>query len=414
MIDPHTPRWSMLVASLIAAGACGDDTEPRPAAEQASPSPAEPAPAPPPAATEDVPERRVELALGGAHSCVLNDDGRVRCWGSHQYGQLGTASIATGPGARSVAPVVVDDIHDAVRVESGHFHACAIHADGAVSCWGHGGFGQLGTAGSEDRTTPARVALPEPAVELALGEGHTCARLASRRVACWGRNDFGQLGDGTREARPAPAVVPELGDVAALGAGRDHACALLRDGTVACWGAGYEGQLGTSDRIDERDRPAAVPGLRAVRSLAIGSAHGCALDESGAVACWGRNDGRQVGNGAGGEPADVARAAARVAGVENVSAVAAGARHTCALLATGTIRCWGYNGFGQLGDGTDEEREGVVEVAGVTGATSVELGVRHGCALGRDGAILCWGRNHEGQLGDGTTEARHAPVRVQL
>jgi alpha-tubulin suppressor-like RCC1 family protein len=430
MLDSRTLRRSLLAVSLLAAAACGDDAEPRPAPERASPPPGEPPRAPPEPATDPVPARRAELALGGAHSCVLAPDGRVRCWGSHQYGQLGTASIAPGPGARSAAPVVVDDVLDAVRIEGGHFHSCAVRADGGVSCWGHGGFGQLGTGATEDRNRPVRVALPEPAIELALGEGHTCARLASRRVACWGRNDFGQLGDGTRESRSTPTIVAELAGVAAIGAGRDHACALLRDGTVACWGAGYEGQLGTGGRTDGHDRPAAVPGLRDVRAIAIGSAHGCALDEGGAVACWGRNDGRQIGNGGGGEPADVVRAPLRVSGVDNVTALAAGARHTCARLAGGAIRCWGYNGFGQLGDGSDEEREGSVEVTGVAGATSIDLGVRHGCARvdpgaalaeGAEGprttthaAIFCWGRNHEGQLGDGTTEARHAPVRVQL
>ena len=411
----HTLGWWVLVVSTSALAACGDDdAAERPSPERSSPRAETTVVEPPAPAGEPVPERRAELALGGAHSCVLNDDGRVRCWGSHQYGQLGTASIAAGPGARSMVPVVVDDVLDAVRIDSGHFHSCAIHVDGAVSCWGHGGFGQLGTGAADDQSAPARVTLPEPAVALALGEGHSCARLASRRVACWGRNDFGQLGDESSEPRLAPAIVPQLGDVVAIGAGRDHTCALRRGGTVVCWGAGYEGQLGTGDRVDSRNHPAPVPGLASVQAIAIGSAHGCALDESGAVACWGRNDGRQIGDGTGGEPADVARAPVRVAGIEGARSIAAGARHTCALLEAGTIRCWGYNGFGQLGDGSDEEREGPVEVTGLTGATGLALGVRHGCAFGPEGAIFCWGRNHEGQLGDGTTEARHAPVRVEL
>jgi len=107
-------------------------------------------------------------------------------------------------------------------------------------------------------------------------------------------------------------------------------------------------------------------------------------------------------------------APAPVRGIEGAVEIAAAARHTCARLASGVVRCWGYNGFGQLGDGSDEERETPVDVSGIDDAVGLAVGVRHGCVLRRSGGVACWGRNHEGQLGDWTTEARHAPVAVRL
>lgn len=395
--------------------ACGDDDDTEPAEGDPPTAVEESAPEEPqePVAPEReaVPEPRPQLALGATHGCELQAQGSVRCWGSHRFGQLGAASPVPGPAATRVVPVVVGGLSDAVRIAAGSFHTCALRAEGQVVCWGHGGFGQLGVAGDEDRVQPAQVALDEPAVEIAAGEGHTCARLATRRVACWGRNTFGQLGDETEGGRHEALVVDGVEDAVGIALGRDHSCALIDGGEVRCWGAGFEGQLGDGERSERRHTPRAVPGLEPARELVSGSGHVCViLSEGGAVSCWGRNDSGQVGDGEGGDPADVTLSPARVAGMGDVVELGAGARFTCARREDGEVLCWGYNGFGQLGDGTEDARPGPTAVAELPDATELAAGARHACARIADGTLRCWGRNHLGQVGREPGDPELSPV----
>ena len=239
--------------------------------------------------------------------------------------------------------------------------------------------------------TAGRATRAATAVKITAGGGHTCAITSDDRVECWGANTHGQLGNGSTINSPSPVEVPDLGgDVGSVAAGGAHTCALTSGGAVKCWGYNGYGQLGDGSTID-RLTPVDVVGLTTgVSSISAGSEHTCAVLSSGGVKCWGDNSSGKLGDGTRTRrvtPVDVA-------GLSDAVAVAAGDNHTCALTGSGGVKCWGDNSDGQLADAddTDMEHSTPVDVAGLTGViTAVAAGSNHTCALTATGGVTCWG-----------------------
>lgn len=299
----------------------------------------------------------------------------------------------------------------ALQVEAGESHTCAVLRDGSLQCWGLNANGRLGDGTTLPRAVPTPVASLSGVQEVAAGN-HTCARLANGSVHCWGPNDFGQLGDGTTSSgRRLPEPVSGLAGALGLAAGMDHTCSHLVDGSVRCWGANGSGQLGDGT-TSSRDLPTIVTtatgDLMGVVELAAGAAHSCARLADGTVACWGSNERGQLGDGTFAER----RSATAVPALADVVELVAGSEHTCARLADGTARCWGTNGTSQLGDGTTTLRANPTPVSTLAGAAALAAGTFHSCAALSDGGARCWGRNGFGQLGDGTTFDRSTPAVV--
>ncbi len=227
------------------------------------------------------------------------------------------------------------------------------------------------------------VALPSPvqaqaAVTIATGGAHTCARFADGSVKCWGRNDVGQLGIGTTTGPEfcivgtvfgsacsfTPVSVTGISIVTALATGGAHTCALLADGTVRCWGANFSGQLGNGT-FTASSTPVLVSGLTSATAVTAGGIHTCALLADGSVKCWGSDSHGQLGNGAPLDPFSLSSTPLPVSGITTATAVAGGRAHTCALLADGTVRCWGDNDGGQLGNRTTARSSTPVPVVAI-------------------------------------------------
>ncbi len=259
-----------------------------------------------------------------------------------------------------------------VAVAAGDYHSVAVKDVGGVKTvwtWGDNGSGRLGDGTHEDKYTPVQVTggLAD-IVGVTAGGSHTVALKDDGTVWAWGDNSDGQLGDGTNVDRYTPVqVVMELGGdpltgVAAISAGGGHTIALKEDGTVWAWGNNYDGQLGDGTHGSENNRYTPV----------------------------------QVVMELGGDP------------LAGVSAVAAGGGHTIALKGDGTVWTWGDNGSGQLGDGTNVDRytpvQVVMEIGGnpLTGVAAISAGGGHTIALKENGTVWTWGYNYYGQLGDGT------------
>jgi alpha-tubulin suppressor-like RCC1 family protein len=290
--------------------------------------------------------------------------------------------------------------NDAVAVHAGFSHACTVRDAGDVVCWGSNSHGQVGTGTlSEAVIFPVQVSgLPSRVTRLATGTRHTCALMDSGAVWCWGDNDDGELGDGTTAGRARPAAVSGLGGgVISVVAGQ-HTCALTDSGGVRCWGRNAVGQVGDGTTTS-RTTPVGVSGLASgVVALAAGQSHTCALLSSGTVRCWGSNGSGRLGDGtttARHTPVDVS-------GLTGVVAIGAGDDFTCALLASGSVRCWGDNTLGQLGDGSylGEARTTPVMVEDLVGVDAIAVGSTHACVLA-SGGVRCWGHDTAGQLGDG-------------
>ena len=357
------------------------------------------------------------IAAGLVHTCGVGDDGRVSCWGANDQGQLGDGTlVGTGPLSFKSDFVMVSGIANATQVVAGDEHSCALLATGQVWCWGANGQGQLGDGTTTRRLTPVQVSGLSGVKSLTAGKEHTCAVFSGGGVRCWGANAFGQLGDGTTTRRTTPVPVVGADNVTSVAAGARHTCARRADGTARCWGNNAGGRLG-NDTTTSSNVPVDVVGFGATTSTAVavtsGFDHTCALRPDGTVQCWGSNDSNQLGV----ISVTTRTTPVTVANLSEVVQVSAGNGFTCALLASGAVRCWGSNRLGQLGDNAMGNRARVLDpdvaVSGITSATHIAAGGNHACARLADGTVRCWGGNNLGQVGNGSTTTRLiAPVTV--
>jgi alpha-tubulin suppressor-like RCC1 family protein len=300
-----------------------------------------------------------------------------------------------------------------VVIAAGDYHTCSLLQDGTVQCWGENDNGQLGTgmAGGE-QPTPQAVPGLSNVIALSAGGYHTCALQQGGTVQCWGYNDDGELGTGMPGGdQSVPQMVFGLSDVIALSAGRYHTCALQQGGAVQCWGSNSDGQLGMGMIGGIQSQPQPVPGLSGVITLSSGAYHTCALQQGGTTQCWGENEDGQLGTGVAGGDQSMPQT---VVGLSNAVALSAGGYHTCALQSGGAVQCWGENWDGQLGTGmAGDDQPTPQPVVGLSNAIALSAGSVHTCALQQAGTVQCWGNNYEGELGTGMAgDAQPTPQPV--
>ncbi|MEZ4869317.1 MAG: hypothetical protein R3C14_48795 [Caldilineaceae bacterium] len=360
-----------------------------------------------PVAVFDLNDASSAIGVGDSHSCVLMSSGAVTCWGANRYGQLGNGTFIFRQ-----RPVEVTGLdNDVIALSVGSYFTCALTTAGGVKCWGFNGSGQLGNGSKVNRSTPGNVINLRSGVRaISAGRDHVCALTTSGGVQCWGLNHAGQLGNGNHNAYGIPVQVSGLdNDVRAIAAGEGHTCALMMAGNVKCWGQNNGGQLGNSSTIST-SIPINVSGLSSrVSAIGVGRYHTCVLTTAGGVQCWGWNGNGQLGNGS----TKPSSHAMYVSGLESdVSAISVGDFQNCALTTMGAIKCWGWNGYGQLGNGSKTDSSTPVDVIGLdSGVSAISTKGHHTCALLTTGGAQCWGENSLGQLGDGRAWAT-APVDV--
>ena len=372
-----------------------------------TPTAVPPTAVPPPTSTP-APNAVRQLELGGSHSCFITIAGGVKCWGWNELGQLGDGTVVD-----KKSPVDVTGLQTGVtNISAYEDHSCVVTSTGGAKCWGWNNVGQLGDGTFIDKKSPEDVVGFQTGVKtISAGLEHSCIVTPAGGVKCWGENANGQIGDGTLVDKSSPVDVVGLQTgVTSIFASFDHTCALTSAGGVKCWGRNNRGQLGDGT-IVSKSSPVDVVGLQTgVTSIFAADSHTCVLTSAGGVKCWGRNDNGQLGDGTlidKSSPVDV------IGLQTGVTSISAGYHHYCALKVNGGVKCWGWNDHGQLGDGTLVDKSSPVDVIGLqTGVTSISAGGRHSCILTTAGGVKCWGWNQFGQLGDGTLVDKLSPVAV--
>ncbi len=371
------------------------------------------------------------IAAGASHTVALTSEGKLYAWGANIWGQLGDGT--TDSRRAPVAVVMNGSLADKtiIAVAAGLSHTVALASDGTLLAWGLLGPGTL-----EERARPAVVELPEAmagktiTAVAASGGSHAVALASDGSLFVWGANGYGQLGDGTVTSRLTPvAVSPDgvLSDqtITAVFTGGAHTVVQAGDGKLYAWGAGGHGQLG--DGVTNRLAPSAVAtsgalGGKTITALAAGNSHTLALASDGTLLAWGYNLYGQLGDGTTSHRAMpvVALTASGALANKVVSAIAAGANHSVALTSDGAVYAWGSNGgYGQLGHGNFADSSVPVPVT-ATGAlagktvTAIAAGAEHTVVLAQDGTLHAWGDNAYGQLGDGTSSDHWTPTTVNM
>ncbi|MCX6387449.1 MAG: hypothetical protein NTX07_01810 [Solirubrobacterales bacterium] len=278
-------------------------------------------------------------------------------------------------------------------------HTCLLLKNGRVVCWGQGNYGQLGDGTWVSKAKPVSVSGITSAKQVSAGPVHSCAVLSGGTVKCWGANGNGQLGNGKTSSSASPVTVTGLTGVKEVATGQWHTCALLTSGSIKCWGYGFGGQLGNGTAVVSQLTPVTVSGITGATDISAGSQFTCAI-VSARVKCWGF--GFNMSSLVPGYVNGITGGAAQVS---------ASLAHGCATLTSGSIKCWGTGGYGQLGNGTTPNNSPAVTVTGISTAKQVAAGGVHSCAVLKSGTVRCWGGSGSGQLGDGQSfYNRYTPV----
>ncbi|HET9425579.1 MAG TPA: CARDB domain-containing protein [Gemmatimonadaceae bacterium] len=364
-------------------------------------------------------------------ACALTSSNQTWCWGNNlnwQYGQSGPAQSSPFQ-PTALAP------YSFVEISKGHGQFfCGIKADRSATCWGRNGFGQLGRGiQGTGQSAPAPVLGGISWASISPGRLHTCGVSTSGVGYCWGSNQSGEngriskpLGTDTASMTFTPAAVDGGLTFKSVLAGWLHSCGLTTSGAAYCWGDNRYGQIGIgiADTAKVRVPTPVLGGLQFVQ-LTIGTIHTCGITATHQAYCWGQNGTNQLGDGtatnrsvptlvAGGHRFSFISTSTGFgdgAGVTLPPAVQGGIAHTCALKEDGAAWCWGWNGAGQLGDGTTVSQATPVAVSGGLRFTSLRIGGAESCGR-RGNRIWCWGGNQFGQIGNGTLVNTTAPVLV--
>jgi alpha-tubulin suppressor-like RCC1 family protein len=343
------------------------------------------------------------FAEHGTHACAQRDDDTTWCWGAGGNGQL-------GDGQRREALVPVREASSwtqaAVTAES----TCFIGPDLTLACRGDDTYGQLGTGGAGRATEALGMVAGGPWVRMSGGRSFVCAIDEGSRLWCWGQGVYGQLGNGSGAGSPIPVIVDGVRTWSAVSGGGEFACGVDGGGVLSCWGYNVYGQLGNGSTV-QANTPVPVAGLPAQvwRAVSAGSYHACAIDQLGLLRCWGYNAYGQVGNGS----TITVPAPAQIT-TEAWTAVSAGLTHTCGIRPPGTLWCWGSNSRGELGDGGANPTGSLVPVRIGNSEDWLEVaaGQQLTCGVRAGGSLWCWGLGDWGTLGNGAVADTDEPTQV--
>lgn len=374
-----------------------------------------------------------QLASGYYHTCAIStDDNKAYCWGQNIYGQLGNNSIYNSP---TPVPVDMTGVLAGKTIKSiaaGYYHTCAIASDDQAYCWGYNNYSQLGNNSTTTSRVPVAVTntgvlAGKTVKSITVGRYHSCVLASDNQAYCWGYGTSGQLGNNTILTSKVPVAVDTTGVLAGktvvqVEAGYLSTCVIASDNQAYCWGDNTYGQVGNNTVVGS-SVPVAVDisGVLAgktIKSISAGFYSTCVIASDNKVYCWGYNAYGQLGNNTTVDSlVPVAVVTTGVLSGKTVKILSVGGYHSCVITTDNKIYCWGYNTYGELGDGTVNNSSVPMspDISGILAGKTITLlssGYYQTCTITSDNLTECWGSNLFGQLGTGLSAYNSMPLAV--
>ncbi len=380
-----------------------------------------------PIAVPGFPTSATSISIGRPKACATTADG-VWCW-NRLYSALDSSGIPYQEVERPTPHKMPGLSPKTTAISVGMDHACAID-NGRVKCWGKNDFAQLGVSQTAltKSDMPVLVEGITQATQVSVGEKISCVINSASELLCWGktRTTLGTTHIPTKIPNAPPRVLEVHSEI-------NGACVYDNEDNIYCWGNALASQgLGSSSgdttatealRTRSLEDPEIYKDylpqgkdfkdLKKVAQIAAGTNHTCALLEDGTLRCWGGNGSGQLGNNS----IVDSRIPVRMEGLSAVSAISCGDGFSCVIVG-GQVKCWGSNDFGQLGNNSKTSSLVPVTVTALTDVSDIALGDRHACAISK-GSVKCWGANGDtvvtnvGRLGNNTKEGSPVPVQVE-
>lgn len=347
------------------------------------------------------------IAAGYYHTCGIRSDDTMRCWGNNDYGRLGDNTVTQ----RNI-PTALSGGGTWKKVEGGLYHTCGIKADDTLHCWGWNVSGQLGDNTLTQRNIPTAISGGGSWKEVAAGYDFSCGIKSDNTARCWGNQDSGQLGDGTLTRRLVPTALVSGGTYKQIVTGQSYSCGLTLNGAIRCWGNNVQSEMGDNSSL-QRVIPTAIKGGGTWKKISNGYLFSCGIKTDDTLWCWGNNDYGQIGDNTN----TMAIIPTAINGAGSWKAVTTGGSNTgtghgCGIKSDDTVRCWGNNTNGQLGDNTTGQKLIPTAVNGAGSWKQISAGGKHTCGIRSDDTARCWGLNGNGQLGDNSTTQRLIPTTL--
>lgn len=345
-----------------------------------------------------------KVSITDNHACALTTTNALLCWGNNQFGQSYPEAQA-----KALVPSAVVSEKTWKSLARGYEATCAIDSNDKLFCWGKNSFGQVGDGTNFIRSAPVPVMSDKTFVSVSTSKTFSCAISSVHKLYCWGEN-VGGIGDGTLSKRWSPVLIDSSNSYSKVAVGDSFACAITLAGILRCWGSNYVGQLGDSTTT-ARIEPTTVFSNSIFKYVSAGLYAACAIDSNDKLFCWGYNRDGQIGDNS---TVDKLIPTAIDAGnsYKVVSTDSDFNGTTCGITMAGVLKCWGYNGGGQLGDGTTTSRRVPTIIHSGTSYKMINVGFWSTCGVTMSDKVYCWGNNSSGQLGDGTMVDKLSPTAI--
>ncbi|MEO6742278.1 MAG: hypothetical protein ABIP20_18700, partial [Chthoniobacteraceae bacterium] len=346
------------------------------------------------------------ISAGNNHVLATRTDGTLWAWGLNSSGQIGNNSTTT-----VTAPIQIGTVATWNSISAGYVFSAATRTDGTLWLWGNNSDGQIADNTLINRTAPTQLGAATNWQYVQAGGYHVLATKTDGTFWSWGWNQNGQLGQGFNDFTPrgnTPAQIGTATNWSLLSPGYDFSVAMKTDGTLWSWGDNGNNELGYLGRVP---LPLAEQ-FGPISSASAGNGHAAAIKSDGSLWLWGNNGNGQVGIGA----SDSSQHPVPVQPAPGTtwSNIACGGFHTAGVRSDGTLWTWGYNFYGQLGDGTTTQRNSPMQVGAATNWVEVATGFYNTIALKADGTLWAWGYNFDGQLGNGVSDTLSHPTMTQV